>query len=119
MAPDELLANPLDDFLKTEGLSFACHVRVHDHVKKQVAQFLAQISVIRLLYCLDSLVAFLDERRTQAFMRLLPIPRATSGCAKPGDDFPQSGDVAHIMRARARCGLLRNSPTSSEESRET
>ena len=105
MAPNELLANPLDDFLKTEGLSFACHVRVHDHVKKQVAQFLAQISVIRLLNCLDSLVAFLDERRTQAFMRLLPIPRATSGRTKPGDDFPQSGDVAHIMRARACFGL--------------
>jgi hypothetical protein len=38
-------------------------------------------------------------------MRLLPIPRATSGRTKPGDDFPQSGDVAHIMRARACFGL--------------
>ncbi len=105
MAPDELLANPLDDLLETEGLSFARHVRVHDYVKKQIAQFLSQISVIRLLYGLDGLVAFLDERRTQAFMRLLPIPRATSGRTKPGDDFPQSGDVAHITRARACFGL--------------
>jgi hypothetical protein len=105
MAPNELLTYPLDNLLKTEGLSFACHVRVHDDLKEQIAQFLAQIFVIRLLYGLDGLIAFLDERRTQAFMRLLPIPRATSGRTKPGDDFPQSGDVAHITRARARCGL--------------
>jgi hypothetical protein len=38
-------------------------------------------------------------------MRLLPIPRATSGRTKPSDDFPQSRDVTHIRRARARCGL--------------
>ena len=103
MAPDELVADPFDDFLKIESLSFSGHVSVHDHVKKQIAQLFSKIGIIRPLYGLYGLVAFLNERGTQALMRLLAIPWATFGRTKPRDDFPQPRDVAHIIPARVNC----------------
>jgi hypothetical protein len=78
---------------------------VHDHMEEQVAQLFSQIGVVGPLNCFYSFVALLNKRRPQTFVRLLAIPRAAPGCTKPGDYSPQSGDVAHIMRAKASCGL--------------
>ena len=63
-------------------------------------KLLAQIRIVRLLDRLNGLVAFLNERSAQTLVRLLTIPGTASRCAKPGDDFPQPGDVAHLRHAK-------------------
>ena len=88
MAPNQFVADCFDDIFKVECAPFLAHLGVHDNMKEQVAKLLAQIRIVRLLDCLDCLVAFLNEGGAQALMGLLAIPWTTSRRAEPGDDFP-------------------------------
>ena len=101
VAPNQFVTDCFDDIFQGEGLPFLAHLGMHDDVKEQIAKFLSQVRVVRFLDCLDRLVTFLNERGTQALMGLLAIPGAASRRTQSGDDFPQSGDVAHLRHAKA------------------
>jgi hypothetical protein len=100
MAANQLLADALDDIFKIECPPLASHVGVHDDMKQEVAELLAQIRIVRLLDRFNRLVALFDQGGAKAFVRLLTIPWTASGRAKPSDDFPQAGEVAHLRHAR-------------------
>jgi hypothetical protein len=62
-------------------------------MQQQIAEFLAQVGIIRALDGVDDLVAFLNEQRPQRGVRLLTVPRAAIRSAEAGDNFLQAGDT--------------------------
>ena len=88
-----------------------------DDVQEQIAQFLAQVGVVRLLNGLNHLVALLDQSGAQALVRLLAIPRTPVRRAQPGHNFLEPRDVAHSRQSELLTAP--NSLTSSEDLRET
>ena len=101
MTADKLFANSPDDVVELEGLSFACHLRVHDHMKQQIAKLFPQIGILRQVDRLNSFTALLAERLAQTLVSLLAIPGTAPGRTKTGDNFPQPGDVTRITHATA------------------
>jgi hypothetical protein len=91
--PDHFFANRRNDLLERESTALASHLRVHDDMEQQVAEFLTEVRIIGPLDGIDHLVAFLDEKGAEAGVRLFTVPRTAVGCAKPGDDFLKAGDA--------------------------
>jgi hypothetical protein len=61
-------------------------------LKQKVAQFLAEVRIVCLLDGINDLVALFDERSSEAGVRLLPVPRATTRRAQTDDDSLEAGD---------------------------
>ncbi len=51
---------------------------VHQHLKQQIAEFLAQRPQFHAVDCLEHLIGFLEQVGAKAAMRLLAIPRAST-----------------------------------------
>ena len=66
-----------------------------------IAKLFPQIGILRQVDRLNSFKALLDERRAQTLVSLLAIPGTAPGRTKPGDNFPQPGDVTRITHATA------------------
>jgi hypothetical protein len=62
-------------------------------MQQQIAEFLAQVRIIRALDGVDDLVALLDEQGPEGGVCLLTIPRAAIRGAEAGDNFLQAGDT--------------------------
>ncbi len=62
--------------VEIERAALAGHLRVHDDVQEQVAEFLAQVGVVVGVDGGEHLVGFLDERGAQAGVGLLAVPGA-------------------------------------------
>ena len=90
---DHFFTDCRSDLLERESPSLRPHLGVHHNMEQQVAEFLAQVGIIRAFDGIDDLVAFLDEQRPEGGVRLLAIPRAAIRSAEAGDNFLQAGDA--------------------------
>jgi hypothetical protein len=62
-------------------------------MEQQVAEFFAEVRIIGPLDGVDHLVAFLNEKRSEAGVRLFTVPWTAIGRAEPGDNFLKAGDA--------------------------
>ena len=66
-----------------EVVLFTFYLRMEHHLQKHVAKLLAQRAHIVAVDGVYHLVAFFYERRFNAFVCLLPVPRAAGGTSEP------------------------------------
>jgi hypothetical protein len=90
MAPDHLLADRGRDAVQVKRLALGRHLRMHDDVEQQIAQFFAQVRVVAGIDGGEHLVGFLQQRGAQARVRLFAIPGAPARRAKAGRNRPQT-----------------------------
>jgi hypothetical protein len=61
-------------------------------LEEEVAEFLAEVGVIRVGDGVDRFAGFLEESGAQGLVGLLAVPRAAIGRAEEADDGAKAGD---------------------------
>ncbi len=101
MSADHLFRDRLDDIAEGEFTSLFGHLRVIDHLKEQVAEFVAQIIQVAARDGVGDLVGFLDRVGSDGREVLLDVPGAASfRVAQGGHDLDQAGNVAGGLHLR-------------------
>jgi hypothetical protein len=65
MTPHEFFAQAKNHRSKIERAALSGHLRVHHHMKEQVAQLLAEVRVVASFDSVDYLITLLNERAAQ------------------------------------------------------
>jgi hypothetical protein len=82
MAAHEFLANFVGNRIEIEPAFFDGDLGVENHLKKEVAEFFAEIGVVLEVDGVNDLVRFLQKACTQGGVGLFPVPWAAIGSAK-------------------------------------
>ena len=77
-----LLADGVSHVVYREFVVLGRDLRVHYHLQKQIAQLVVQVIPVLSVNALQHLVALLQQRTAQAFVRLFPVPGAAVGRAE-------------------------------------
>jgi hypothetical protein len=75
-----------------EAAGLGRELRLQDHLEQQVAELLAERQWIAVVDRLEDLVGLLEQIGPQAHVRLLAVPRAAAGGAKPCHDVDEGGE---------------------------
>ncbi len=118
MAPDQLLANLSGDGVESKGSPLARHLGMHGDMQQQIAQFFAQVCVVRIIDGIDQLVGFLEQRATNALVSLLDVPRTAIRRAQARHDLAQAHDRLERI-GRSRPAHMRQSEMFSLPNSET
>ena len=94
MALHHLVADGGGHIQNVEIPVLAADLRMEHHLQKHVAQLVIHMIGVVLPDSLNILVAFLQKIRQQAFVGLLPIPRASLRGTKTGHDTDK---IVHII----------------------
>lgn len=74
MPTDQLAGDAVHHLVESEAILFASQLAVIDHLEQQVAQFLAQLREVPLLYGVRYFVGFFQGVRDDGRVALLEIP---------------------------------------------
>src|SRR5207237_10778112 len=86
VASDELFVQAARDVVRVERPLLPRELRVQRDLQKKVAQLVAETRRIARVESGERLVGLLQKVRAQRDVRLLAVPGAPVGCAKPFDD---------------------------------
>jgi hypothetical protein len=92
VAADEFFAGVSRRVLEGEGSAFGGEVGVENDLEEKVAEFFAQVGVIRVADGVDRFAGFLKKSGAKGFVGLLAVPRATFRRAEEADDGAEAGD---------------------------
>lgn len=92
---DEFLRQFLGDLLEIKGLSLPSELGVKKNMEKNIPQLLFERMVVSLINGFEQLIDLLQNHWPEGAVRLLPIPRATTGASQPGHDPGQRLSFAH------------------------
>jgi hypothetical protein len=92
VAADEFLTGVLRGVFEREGSAFGGEVGVENDLKEEVAEFFAEVGVIRVADGVDRFAGLLEESGAEGFVGLLAVPRTTLGRAEEADDGAEAGD---------------------------
>ena len=96
VAPDELFVQAARDVVRVERPLLPRELRVQRDLQKKVAQLVAETRRIARVESGERLVGLLQKVRAQRDVRLLAVPGAPVGCAKPFDDAQHRIDGREI-----------------------
>ena len=102
MSTYHLLVHLESHVVEGELTGFGRHLSVHGDMKKEVAQFLAEILDIVAVDGLDEFGDFLDQTVADAAVRLFPVPRAPVRSTESGGGRKQEVDAGHAPMQKAR-----------------
>ncbi len=83
MAADELVVDLARHILEIKVAGLGRHLRVHDDVQEQIAEFLAHVRKIAPVNRIEQFGDLLDQAVADALVRLFQIPRTTPRAAQP------------------------------------
>ncbi len=96
MSTDQLAGDAVHHLVESEAILFASQLAVIDHLEQQVAQFLAQLREIPLLYGVRYFVGFFQGVRDDGRVALLEIPGAAEfGIAQARHEVEQVVESVH------------------------
>jgi hypothetical protein len=91
--PNQLVRNPIDHGIKVKKARLPANLRMEDHLKQKVPEFLPKIVTVSGLCRLCNLIGLLKGVRHQTFKVLLQIPRTASlGISELGHDLEKAID---------------------------
>jgi hypothetical protein len=108
VAANHLVADAGDHVEDVESARLPGEVRVKEHLKKQIAQFLGQFRAAALLDGVEDLIGLLDKIRAEGEVCLFAIPRAAARSAEAelnGNELVE--ELSYARRGRFRCFLCR------------
>jgi len=107
MPANHFRVNGFDDIADIELAGFGGDQGVKYNLKQEVAEFGCEFARIARIHGVENFVGLLEQKCAQRSMRLLAIPRATTGGAEPGlqceevfEEYAGSGPL--VGRATAR-----------------
>ena len=96
MSTDQLAGDAVHHLVESEAILFASQLAVINHLEQQVAQFLAQLREIPLLYGVRYFVGFFQGVRDDGRVALLEIPGAAEfGIAQARHEVEQVVESVH------------------------
>jgi hypothetical protein len=97
VAADEFLVNLARHVVEIEMAGFGRHLRMHDDVQEQVAQFLAHVREIAAVKGVEQFGDLLDKAIADALVGLLAVPGAAAGAAQPRHRLAQIVNRTHVV----------------------
>ncbi len=99
MAANELVVDFTGHVVEIELAGLGGHLRVHDDVKEQIAQFLAHVGEIVAVNGVEQFGHFLDQAVADALMGLFDVPRAAPRAAQPRHRVAEVVNRTHVVEA--------------------
>src|SRR5665647_2861782 len=94
MAANELIGDPVDDIVDIECPLLLRHLGMENYLQQEIAKLATKLLHVAGVDGIHSLVGFLDHVLLEGFVRLLPIPGASTGTPQPRHDINQSLEIA-------------------------
>jgi len=94
VAANHFVVNGVDDVLDVETALFPGDLCVEEYLKKEVAEFFGEFSVVSGIECVEDFVGFFDQIGAQGSVSLFAVPGAAVGGAQTGhdgDEFLEGG----------------------------